>query len=255
MLIPPTFDQLRFTLAHLQYDVLMTDVPFILSSVLLPNVRRNTAALLAGPSGRLQARELDWTVPSSAWTWNSPSTTSITSDWTDPSRRPSEQQAEPVTPPFDLILTTDTIYVPELLDALLDTLRSLSLLSSSPPPILLALERRDSALVDASLAKARAGGFECGMVNKSRTAKSVERHLAWEREDWDSVEIWKMRYKPSVCVRVCCGGSQDGTSCQGLPDRDGSASCEFSAPFERPNSRRAFMCRTRPTLCAFDCLA
>ena len=203
------------TLSLLGFTTLTTDVPFILSSVLLPNLRRNPT------SHPLHARELDWTVPSSSWNWSSNgggTGTSITSTWVDPSRLASElpsssshttKPSETIAPPFDLILTTDTLYTPQLLPHLLSTLRALSLLSHSPPPILLALERRDTTLIDMALDRAREEGFEVKMVSKGRIAKSVDRWLGWkEREEWEGVEVWKLRYK-GVAGGAGSGGQEE----------------------------------------------
>ncbi|KAL7415921.1 hypothetical protein BDY24DRAFT_250058 [Mrakia frigida] len=192
-------------LSHLSFDVLTTDVPFILSSVLLPNLRRNPTSTL------LHARELDWTVPSSEWDWSSDgggTGTSVSSEWIDPSLLPSElvnptaspsSSTNTIQPPFSLIITTDTLYTPALLPHLLNTLRDLSLLSLNvdlpAPPILLALERRDTNLIDTALERAKEEGFEVKMVNKGRVSKSVERWLGWEREEWEGVEVWKLRWK------------------------------------------------------------
>jgi hypothetical protein len=197
----------------------MSDVPYILSSFTLPNTRQNLSALHSA-SSRLhppvvEARELDWTVPPSSWDWSRGGNgSSISSDWKDPYTRAQREkaaaegttpkkEAAPILPPFDLIVTTDTIYHPSLLPALLSTLKHLSLLSlsttcsppSATPPILLALERRDPSLIDSALVEARSWGFECKRIGGQRIGKSVERHLGWTREDWEGVEVWKLRYR------------------------------------------------------------
>ncbi|CDZ97494.1 Nicotinamide N-methyltransferase-like [Phaffia rhodozyma] len=205
------------TLASLSFDVVMTDIPFVLQSVLLPNIRRSKPLFAPCPAsddpssaptpssdrptqgGSVVGRELDWTVDPADWNWvENPS--SVTSQWVDPSSVTSVGTCStrfspaPAGPPFDLILTTDTIYLPSLLPHLLKTLKTLSSLSGHPP-ILLALERRDPALVDRSLDEFLNAGFEAKMVNKGRLKKSVDRHLGWAKSDWDGVEVWKFRYK------------------------------------------------------------
>ena len=66
-------------------------------------------------------------------------------------------------------------------------------LSSDRTPILLALERRDSQLVDSFFASARdRHGFTCTRISHSRI-KQLMAGLDWAAEDWSAVEIWKMR--------------------------------------------------------------
>lgn len=203
---------IRLVLAHLGFSTILTDVPYILSTFTLPNIRQNLPALHSALSLShppiVQARELDWTAPPSSWDWSrSGNGSSISSDWEDPYTRSQKEKAlaqgtilkeeTTILPPFDLIVTTDTIYHPSLLPALLSTLKHLSLISSAPP-ILLALERRDPALIDSALDEARRWGFECKRVGGPRIGKSVERHLGWKKEDWEGVEVWKLRFRGDI---------------------------------------------------------
>lgn len=50
-------------------------------------------------------------------------------------------------------------------------------------------------MIDTALERARSEGFEVKMVNKGRVGKSVERWMGWGREEWEGVEVWKLRWK------------------------------------------------------------
>ena len=94
-------------------DVLATDSACILDSVLGRNILANSSVL--SPSATVQARELDWTVPSTAWSWSNPHSI------TNPSGCHSRSSTDLLTPPFDIIFTADTVYSPHLVQPLLDT--------------------------------------------------------------------------------------------------------------------------------------
>jgi hypothetical protein len=179
----------RLALAALGYDVLCTDVPPVLP-LLRANVARNASALPES-AGTVQVRELDWTVHPEHWRWDD--ARAIASQAPSPSA-PTEQDL--LSPPFDLIVTADTLYAPHLTDPLLRTLRhllSLSARRSAQPPTYVALERRDPALVDAALAAATARwGMTCARVPHGAVAKAMRRGgVEWDAEEWEGVEIWK----------------------------------------------------------------
>ena len=60
----------RLALASLGYDVLATDLPTVISSVLSHNINNNVNVNLPSGSGSIQVRALDWTVTPEKWTWS-----------------------------------------------------------------------------------------------------------------------------------------------------------------------------------------
>jgi hypothetical protein len=177
--------------------VLATDVPPVLE-LLRHNVEQNVAAL-PWSTGRIDIRELDWTVLPESWTWNNPST--IATHGTVAENSASAH----VHPHFDLVITADTLYQPTLTQPLLRSLHHLiTMTSSSFPPTsdssssrtrcYVALERRDPALIDAALNSAQQEfGFTCDRVPPRKLAKAMkEAALNWEKDDWDGVEIWEL---------------------------------------------------------------
>ncbi|PWN41022.1 hypothetical protein IE81DRAFT_325027 [Ceraceosorus guamensis] len=121
-----------------------------------------------------------------------------------------------VPPPWSLILSTDTLYHPPLIAPFWWTVKALVLASraaahsnvdshdSSPPPtrpgadktrdpvVLIALERRDSSLIDEALQVGRHHGFHLKQVSQRTLRKAVDAHLGayWERGAWEGVEVW-----------------------------------------------------------------
>jgi protein N-lysine methyltransferase METTL21D len=191
-------------LASLGWDVLATDMPNVISTVLSKNIVRNTASLPVD-SGAIQIRELDWTVPPEDWTWENDSViasaTSSEARQAASDLKPSSFQLDPsiqtLAPPFDLILTSDTIYSPELAQPLLRTLCALcgaSRRASTCPPIYLCIERRDPDLINRTLAEARSvWGFTVVRIPHRKVAKAMEKGgVKWDQADWEGVEIWKL---------------------------------------------------------------
>ncbi|BGP29955.1 hypothetical protein JCM10296v2_001707 [Rhodotorula toruloides] len=175
------------TLASLGYDTLATDVDFIVDGVLKRNVEANRQKLREGGGGWLEARTLDWFDDPSSWPFSS-----------DGGDAGQASKAMSIQPPFKLITTADTVYDPSLTTPLLTTLRFLSLLSPSPPPVYLALEARDPALVAAFFRSAADEyGFKCARIDHAKVKKLVEDKegtLGWENEeDWEGVELWKLK--------------------------------------------------------------
>ncbi|KAK1926481.1 hypothetical protein DB88DRAFT_435470 [Papiliotrema laurentii] len=172
---------LSLVLASLGYDVVSTDIPPVLETVLRPNVmvgldvlRRSTAQTPV-----VQVCELDWTTTT----------------------------AHTVTPGADLdlsvdmIITSDTIYHPDLLPHLFRTIACISRSSldnpqrSTPPTVYLCLERRDSRMVDTALSRAAEFGLHLKRVGHGRVAKCVEKTgWGWAEEDWQGVEVYKGRW-------------------------------------------------------------
>lgn len=190
----PLAGLLSLSLHGMGYDVVSTDIKFVAQGILRANLSRNRSTALSAPT--LEARTLDWFSPPSSWDWTSASIT--------PSSRPTPPSSSTPTflqPPFDLILTTDSVYDPSLSTPLLRTLHALSTppLSPSPPPIYLSLEVRDPDLISSFLESARKEwGFKCVKVEWGRLERLVGREgdggMGWKEEDWDGVEVWKLKW-------------------------------------------------------------
>lgn len=151
----------RLALASMGWDVVATDLPGVIASVLDANISNNLANL----SGTVHVRELDWT-------------------------------CEPVAldGPFDLIISSDTLYNPDLIHPLFRTIHALCKTSVRPPLIYLCIERRDPTLIDRALLEAReTWGFKTERIPYGKLVKAMQAaSLGWEREDWDDVEVWKL---------------------------------------------------------------
>lgn len=167
-------------LSSLGWDVLATDVRVVLDTVLNENIANNSHL------GLIETRELDWTVHPEKWAWDDP--LSITS----PVQNSSEDLLRP---PFDLIVSADTVYDRSLVTPLLRTVHALS--EGRRPWVLLCIERRDPALVDCLLQEAReTWGFSTERVLTPKLAKCLEKGgVKWDRADWEGVEVWKMRLR------------------------------------------------------------
>ncbi|EGG09739.1 uncharacterized protein MELLADRAFT_47341 [Melampsora larici-populina 98AG31] len=163
---------MSITLSALGYHVLATDIEPSLTSILMPNVKGWVSSSSA-ESGPLCVGRLDWNLPINYRTIQS---------WL-------ESKIE-----FDLIVTTDTVYTSELLRPLLMTLKNLSDSSTRPPPIYLALERRDPALVESFFKMADQLNFKADRIDHSSLVKLTEQ-MGWELDDWEGVEVWKLRQR------------------------------------------------------------
>lgn len=143
-------------------------------------------------TGSIQVRELDWTVEPEQWSWTDAKSVSSPSL---PKNPPSE---DTLGPPFDLIITSDTVYVPQLAQPLLRTIHALASISSARGKsllILLCFERRDPLLIDRTLDDARqTWGFKPERVPHKKLAQAMDKTgLKWGKEDWDGVELWKLK--------------------------------------------------------------
>ncbi|PVF97778.1 hypothetical protein CPB86DRAFT_815226 [Serendipita vermifera] len=195
------------------WDVCATDVEPVVSTVLRPNIKMNT-----GDSTRaskrddhiLECKELDWTVPPQQWDW---------ANLEAVARQQAEQNASPtadcqhsnriftpkktLSPPFDLIVTADTLYTPALVTPLIRSLHSLASLSIVGDAkhsciIYVAVERRDPGLMDRAFQECSSPpwGFRIERVRAIKVRKALEKaKVPWVRERgaWEGVEIWKMR--------------------------------------------------------------
>ncbi|THH06757.1 hypothetical protein EW145_g3875 [Phellinidium pouzarii] len=208
-------------MASLGWDILATDTPAVINAVLKPNITRNAHFL----RGNVHVRALDWTVPPEEWTWTdstcvaspsssrststSNSSSSVSASKVNPDNSAEDSNVEDslLGPPFDLILTSDTVYAPNLVSPLLRTLRHLCLLSPSPSskrklrlkyshaPLYLALEARDPEVISSFFAQARnLWGFSAVRIPLQRVRRAMARGGLgnWERSEWEGVEIWRM---------------------------------------------------------------
>ncbi|CAA7271779.1 unnamed protein product [Cyclocybe aegerita] len=184
-------------LSSLGWDVLATDIPHVIDSVLAKNITNNLSVLPPG-SGIVQVRQLDWSVAPSDWTWDHESTIASHSLLPPSMASPSDL----IRPPFDLIISADTVYAADLVDPMLRTLHALSTLSASTahcPTVLLCIERRDPLLVDRLLSDAKdKWNFAVERVQHRKLVKAVEKSGAgWTKSDWDGVELWKLKLRVS----------------------------------------------------------
>lgn len=186
------------------YDVTTTDIEPPLSQVLRPNIERNTARFALGG---ITATDLDWcTFPSDALHHDS----GLPQD-----QHPPPESLEQWLRPWDSIVTTDTIYHADLIEPLIKTLRTLSLLAASAkriysqsknpnetdepsyPPVYVALENRDPKLVNNALDAAKAHGFILKRISQSRVDKCLLKSgWSWDRDakqDYDGIQLWKWR--------------------------------------------------------------
>ena len=165
-----------------------TDLSNVIDSVLGRNVGDNTHLV----AGTINVRELDWMVEPEHWSWvdaKSVSSPSLT-------RNPPAEDL--LGPPFDLIMTSDTVYIPQLTQPLLRTIHALASLSSAggrSPLILLCFERRDPLLIDRTLNDARqALGFKPERIPHKKLTQAMDKAgLRWDKEDWDGVELWRLK--------------------------------------------------------------
>ncbi|OCB84235.1 hypothetical protein A7U60_g8912 [Sanghuangporus baumii] len=235
-------------LAAQGWSVLATDTPTVVHSVLRPNIRRNTRNTINTITandrtttttrllGTVQVRALDWTVPLEEWNWSDPESVTGSSSMTESGDiRIRTRMAREVTdenfeapgeellgPPFDLIITADTVYSPDLIMPLLRTIKHLILLSASPsqhtiaseskseskskfnskqkqkkscPPVYLALEKRDPAQLASFFSQAHdTWGLGAQRIPTPRIRRAMSRAglSHWKKEDWEGVEVWKL---------------------------------------------------------------
>ncbi|TFK42665.1 hypothetical protein BDQ12DRAFT_719518 [Crucibulum laeve] len=179
-------------LHSLDWDVVATDLPGVVNSVLSSNIRNNPLPHVAGT---IQIRTFDWTIPPDQWSWNN--------DVAIAPAPPADATSggDTLGPPFDLIFSADTVYSVSLIDPLLRTCHHLSTLSAAASPssrmptVLLCIERRDPMLVDRLLAEAKdKWNFNVERIPRKHVVRAVEkRQTAWDKSEWEDVEIWKLK--------------------------------------------------------------
>lgn len=174
------------------WNVCATDVEPVLSTVLKPNIIANSHSVYVST---IECKELDWTVPTAEWAWDQP--TSIAKH---------SQQVIPgeltLAPPYDMIITADTLYTPDLITPLLRSLHHIATLSTLQGakhscPVYLAVERRDPQLMDRAFDEcATVWGFKVERIRTIKIKKALEKaSVTWvnDKSLWEGVEIWKMR--------------------------------------------------------------
>lgn len=147
---------LSLTLAEMGYDVLSSDIDPVVG-ILASNLSAN-------------------------WAIGSVSVTKI--DWLDPPLLAGE---------FDVIVTADTIYTPDLVGPLWNTVAKYS----SPTTVsYVAVENRDPRLMESAYERGKELGFDVKRINANRIVKAVERVWGWKKGDgWEGVEIWKAKFR------------------------------------------------------------
>jgi hypothetical protein len=185
---------LSLCLAAWGYDMLATDVPPVLDSVLQSNVEEGVQ-LLRGlrargrDVGEIQVAKLDW---EEAARWDG-------LPWVNSDGESLQAGRTDLGPPFDMIVTTDTLYAPSLVKPFWSTILHLSRFQPSPPPVYIALENRDPGMIDSALDVGREMGFELKRIGAGRVGKAVENAgWRWEKRDWEGVEIWKAKLRLTV---------------------------------------------------------
>jgi len=157
------------TLGILGWEVWATDLSNVIDDVLRINVDRNR-------EGTIIVQEIDWCKDTWKWIHPNVSDTELTDQ-----------------PAFDLIVCADGVYSKELVDPLLQTLKSLS--GSRCPIILIAFERRDTAIIDSFFEKSRTLGFTNKKLNLRRILGRHFVRWGWAPNDYHSAEIWSLRFK------------------------------------------------------------
>lgn len=155
------FLALVLALTQRSKEVIATDTPHVVDTLLRSNLERNAPAVTCCS---LRAMPLDWT---------------------------SEFRLPAVSP--RLVIATDTIYAPYLVDPFWRTFASL-LSHHASSHGLIALERRDPGLIDDALHVARAShGLILTRVDPLQVTRAVEASLRWFNQDiWDGVEVWRV---------------------------------------------------------------
>lgn len=180
---------LPLSLHHSGMDCVATDIASVAVLLDMNLCTANRSGALDAPA--LEARSLDWFVNPVEWNW---ARRDITGSGVD-----KDDVSSLLAPPFDFIVTTDSVYHPSLTQPLLRALHALSTPpyapSTKPPPIYLALEARDPDLIAAFLDSARTDwAFKCSRTDNARLEKLLGKGgLGWSADDWEGVQVWKLQ--------------------------------------------------------------
>ncbi|BEJ16991.1 hypothetical protein CspHIS471_0603920 [Cutaneotrichosporon sp. HIS471] len=183
---------LALTVASLGYDVLTSDIEPVVSRVLAPN-----AAAAPRGCGTIEAREIDWFDAVRAASEESGPSGSKEGGSTSGDPKASASLAL-LDAQYDLVVTTDTIYAPEMTPALWAALER----AAAPrpgrrtPTVYIGLERRDPRVVDAAMEMGRQRGCTMRRVAHGRVVKALERAgWHWGPDDWEGIEVWKGKWR------------------------------------------------------------
>lgn len=186
-------------MCSLGWDVVATDLPDVINSVLQRNVAHNRPSLPAG-CGTIHVRALDWNVLPEDWVWDNDRAIA------SPTRSPANtiENTTQLAPPFDLIVTADTVYLLSLVGPLLRTATHLcdASVMEDPsrqrwPPIYVVVERRDPIVLDKFLEDAKSAFVVEQIPNRAISQALTKNGLNWEKEDWHGVEVWSLMRKTS----------------------------------------------------------
>lgn len=172
-------------LAAAGFDTISTDLPILTEGLLGSNIAANEASI----HGRLSktrsvaVQALDWMDDPASWQW---------------------PDADKYCPPFDLIVTSDSIYSEVLVAPLLRTVKSLSVLSGSRastqnskecfPAVYLAYEHRDDAQYNSFLSLAEVEGFRIKRVPQLKIRKAVDAVLGWkDKSIYEGITVVQMK--------------------------------------------------------------
>lgn len=185
---------LALTVASLGYDVVTTDIEPVLSRVLAPN-----AAAAPQGCGAIEAREIDWfdAVRAAEAAKGGEANTAGEPRAGEGSRDASPSLAL-LDAQYDLVVTTDTIYAPEMTPALWAALERAAARRPGrrTPTVYIGLERRDPRVVDAALEMGRQRGCAMRRVAHERLVRALERvGWHWAPEDWEGIEVWKGKWR------------------------------------------------------------
>lgn len=180
-------------LARLDCHVIATDIEPVLSGVLRPNVDANQYELSKNQcSGSIKVAELDWL------TFNDDQMESL---YQENDGQDSQE--------FDLILTADTIYHPNLVSPLFKVIFMIltkQVRNQQKTDVLLGLERRDDKQINSAFAVGQGLGLEFKRITDRKVRKSVDSYVdsfdfekgkkeskGWKREDWEGVELYEIK--------------------------------------------------------------
>ncbi|TIA99932.1 hypothetical protein E3P96_02770 [Wallemia ichthyophaga] len=167
-------------------EVLLTDVSKVVDRVLLRNVKSNDYS-------NTQVGVLDWSTEPEAIDWKAIRCFIRISDmqWLT-ERRQIDRGEHVLRPPFDLIVTTDTLYERTLTPQLLKHI-SYHLNQSGHSKALIGLERRDSALIDEALSMITGMGLKLQQIPQQSLSKAVRDEYGWQDDEiWSGCELYKL---------------------------------------------------------------
>ncbi|KAI5810885.1 hypothetical protein DFH27DRAFT_475724 [Peziza echinospora] len=201
-------------LASLGINVIATDLPVVINSVLQQNIENNiyssSASAQSSAAATIDVKVLDWRAPPEEWRWDVSGWISQANQVHDGTKIDSHNVQAGIRPPFDLIISSDTVYEKTLVEPLVQTLHALCMLSCRKlksatsekkvyPMVLLSLERRDYDVVNHALNVAKTYGFSCTMVPRQKlleqqhASDAVGKGRGGGMGEWDGVEIWKLK--------------------------------------------------------------